>query len=224
MSAKKSGQFLGVLTLFALGASTAGASLLEFENLSTYASLYTYGSNMTSACTGSGQAGCVGEGNGFTPDIAVSYATLGYAAEMAQWPTGYGNLPGAAYSLMSGNTPDITLTPQNGATVTLNSFELAGYYETDYSNQPVEVLDADNNILWSYTGNISGSGPSSTQFTVGITSSGPLQIEFGNNWNVGIEDINFDENVSAPEPAAWLLLVSGLGLGVLLKRRALPGV
>jgi len=55
-----------------------GATTLTFmgTGLSDGGVLTTYGSNMTGPCTGSGQQGCVSQGNGFTPDIAVSFSTL----------------------------------------------------------------------------------------------------------------------------------------------------
>jgi hypothetical protein len=164
----------------------------------------------------------VSEGNGFTPDIAVSYVTIGDENEMSAWPNGYGDLADVAYPTNNGYMADITLTPQNGATLILNSFDMAGYNEADVAGQTIEILDSGNNVLDNYSGTIVGAGPTHESLSPGITSTTPIQIVFGPSWDDGISNINFDETSASPvpEPSAWLLLITGFGALTRLRRRA----
>lgn len=213
-------------TLLCLSAAIpAGATVLTFDGPGAgYATLTNYGSNMTGLCAGSGQAGCVSEGNGFTPDIAVSYTTIGYTSYMRAWPGGYGDLLYAAYPATTGYLADVTLTPQNGVTLTLNSFDLAGYYEADIAGQTVEVLNSTGGILENYSGTILGTGPADSSYTPDITSTTPIQIVYGPSWDDGIDNINFDETPATasatPEPSTWFLLLTGFGALAVLQRRA----
>jgi hypothetical protein len=174
----------------------AGATVLNFDGPgASYGSLTNYGSNMPG-----------------TPDIAVSYSTIGYAAYMYAWPAGYGDLPSAAYPATNGYLADVTLTPQNGATLTLNSFDLAGYYETDVTGQTVEVLNSTGGILDNYSGTILGTGPTHSVYSPNITSTTAIQIVFGKSWDDGIDNINFSETPAiTPEggQSLFYLLMAG---------------
>ncbi len=154
-------------------------NILTFQGVGgSWTDITNYGSNMSAACVGSGQAGCVGEGNGFTPDIVVSFQTDGSSpnqnvAYMQLWNSSdgdpYGDLPWAAFGANAGQMY-ITLTPTNGALLVLNSFDLAGEADST-SSQSVVVEDGAGTVLFDATGTVLGGSTHST-YTPDITASG----------------------------------------------------
>jgi hypothetical protein len=208
----------------ALTLTPMSATILTFDGFPFSNSIISnYGSNMTGLCSGSGQPGCVLQGNGFTPNIAVSYFTPNADQPniMHSWDTTYGDLVNVAYH-DNASVGEIILTPQNGRGVRLNSFDLGGWPLTDYPNQPIQILDGNLNVLADFSGTVRGAGPSHSHFDVGVTRNGELRILFGNNFGIGIDNIDFDEVLpveGVPEPSSFLLLASGLGLGALLRLR-----
>jgi hypothetical protein len=161
-----------------------------------------------------------------TPDIAVSYTTIYVSSKtiaydyMYAWPTGYGDLPSAAYAATNGYLADVTLTLQNGATLTLNSFDLAGYDEANITGQTVEVLNSTGGVLDTYSTTILGAGPTDSVYNPDITSTTAIQIVFGPSWDDGIDNINFSETPAAtPEggQSLFYLLMAGTAcFGVML--------
>lgn len=156
---------------------------------------------------------------GSTANVAVTYATLAtfggalVTPNIDFWNAGYGNLPTAGFASSNGFVGDITLTPLSGTTLTLNDFTMAGWPQADKPNQTVEVLDAANNVLFAFNGTIPGCcSPAGTSklFSVNLSSSGPLSIEWGTDWNAGINYIDFNGPVTTPEPATLSLLGAGL--------------
>jgi hypothetical protein len=192
------GKWLAAAAVYCLFAAVAGASILTFQGtgMSNWGELTTYGSDMTGSCTGSGQQGCVSEGNGFTPDIAASYESAWFSPVagslnyMGLWttPSPYGNFAAAAFSYESGQGI-VTLTPTNGTSVILNSFDLAGEGQ-DVPDQTVAVTTLSGTVLWESTGTVSAND---SIYYPDIASSVPIEIQFGDTWNVGIDNINFDE-------------------------------
>jgi hypothetical protein len=183
---------------------TAKASLLDFSTISP--SPGDYGEI----------PGTFGSDTGTTPNIGVSYASVNALGNVVQpylgfWGSGYGDLPAVAYPFVNGEYAQILLTPQAGYSVTLSSFDLATYNEETYSGQTVEILNGSGGVLWSdgtpgaltlYT-----SFSSHLTLTPGITSTGPLTLEFGPSWNIGVNDVAFSQQVSAvPEPTT---IISG---------------
>lgn len=68
---------------------------------------------------------------------------------------------------------------------------------------------------------VAGTGGTHSTFTPGLTHAGPLSTRFGyNDWNVGIDNINFDQVAVVPEPETYAMLLTGLGLvGFMARRR-----
>lgn len=161
-------------------------------------------------------------GYGSTADVAVSYRTLKpsddsvLASDLLFWNAGYGDLPSAAFAHSNGLIAEITLTPLGGKTLTLNSFMLAGYPMVDKPSTTVHIDGAADNVLLDYSPvTVKGAGPSHSTFSPNLVFSSPIAIEWGTDWNVGINYINYSlgGRQAVPEPGTiWLLGAGALGL------------
>jgi hypothetical protein len=197
-----------------LNASSAkAASLITFDGLglSDYGDIPgTYGDNLPG-----------------TPNIQVEYRTfdLGTGATLYNnldfWTTNYGDLQNIAFPVNNGSLGEISLIPDAGFSVTLNSFDLGGWFQTDQIDQTVRILDENFNILADYSPfNVEGDNGRSS-FSPNLTRNGRIRIQFGPSWNTGIDNISFAQGGTAtgvPTPALVPGLV-GLGLSVWRKRK-----
>jgi hypothetical protein len=208
----------------------AGATILTFDNLGIpdfSAIPGGYGDRVTGL---SDAVGSYGMGNGFTPNITVDYRTLNpgngstLSSSLYVWTSGYGDLTRVGFGTQRLSMGEISLVADPGYSIRLNSFNLAGGSTTDYdfAHQPVRIVDGSYTALLDYTPANVLSGSSHSTLTPGLTQSGILRIQFGDNWNVGIDNIDFDQvadpnsptsgdpAIPNPEPGSMILL--GLGL------------
>lgn len=199
---------VSVLTLGMV--SMANASILTFDGIVTIDIPDDYGDRITST-SDSTTGFSYGEGNGFTPNITVSYipgGTISYRL----YTSGFGDLSNA---LSDGdfNTPgEIVLTPDAGHQVVLNSFDIAGWQNTTYLDQQILVLNASDTVLFdSGFIDVNSGLPDShlTFLSTPIVSSEALRIAVNDFGNLGIDNINFDQ-MAVPVPAAVWLFGSGL--------------
>lgn len=213
-------KYISLATLAVVGA-TAQATVLTFADLglSNYGAIpQTYGDNVTGP---GGTGGSYLQGNGWTPNITTSYLTVDAngaetSPSISYWGTGYGDLLNSAFPASSGRYARVTLTPAAGWDVVLNSFSLAGYPQANLTADRIRVIGANGNELWSSSNLlVNGVGPSRSNYAPNLRSSGPLTIEFGTNWNIGISNINFDQANPVPEPTT----LAGLGIAALLLQR-----
>ena len=209
----------------------AQATILTFDigGMSNYGDIpSTYGDNVTSTTNGSFS---YGQGNGFTPNITVDYATRFVSTgnietnHLDWWNTGYGNLTNVAFPVSSSDRfGEVTLTPGAGLAVKLNGFDLAGYNQGDHPGQTIRILDDQGLVLEFTDFTVLGAGPSHSPFSfTDLVSNGPLRIQYAfNDWNVGIDNIHFEQVSPVPLPGALLLFGAGLaglaGLGRLKSR------
>lgn len=212
-------------------AASAHATVLTFDldpDIPNYGDIPgSYGDNVSAA---SDVVGTYLMGNGYTPNVTTEYRTWQISTDTVAynnldfWHDSYGDLSKVAFSVTSSDHfAEITLVPEPGWAIRLNSFDMAGYPVTDHPNSQVRILDGTSNtILVDYSPvTILGSGGTHSTFTPGLTHNGPISIRFGyNDWNVGIDNINFDQVTAVPEPETYAMLLAGLGLiGFMARRR-----
>jgi hypothetical protein len=214
-------------TLFtAMDITPAKALVLTFDNLGVngYDPIPTnYGSYAA------GSSNTYLQGNGYTPNIGVSYSTsdatgvtrnyLGY------WSTGFSSLENVAYVFDNGSLAEIRFTANPGYEVILNSFDLGSYYEpTNPSPDPngvinttLKVLDGSGNVLYNPYGGNDYVVPylGGLQLSNLNISGSVLRLQLGNNWDIGIDNINFDERPTNSQPAPAPPFILGyLGMGI----------
>ena len=211
---------LAVMLWGGMATAPVQATILTFDiaGMSSYSDIPTaYGDSVTSLTNGTFS---YGQGNGFTPNITVDYATRAtsngsiLSNNLDWWSTGYGNLTNVAFPITSaGHFGEVTLTPGAGFAVKLNGFDLAGYFQNDHSGQTIRILD-DLGVLQEFTSfTVVGVGPSHSpfSFTDLVSRSGSLRIQYAfNDWNVGIDNIHFEQVSPVPIPGAILLYGAGL--------------
>lgn len=210
---------IGSAICFALSASAAAhATVLNFNNLTSAGvscvgagASSCYGDNVSAA---SDTYGSYSQGNGYTPNVGVSYANTfaGGAVNpgLAIWA---GSSAGLVLGLPSGISQGIfTLTADSGYNVALNSFEVGVFGD----QSTVFQIYSAGTLLSS----IAVSSSTTVLELVGLTA--PEFTIVWTNWNTGIATVNFDQSsvTPTPVPAALPLLATGLaGLGYLARRR-----
>jgi hypothetical protein len=198
---------LSAICLTILGlCSSAPAALINFDDL---------------------LASPVPDGYGTIPgQVVVSYRTanndVGFTTaspSVAFWistgiPNGYGDLSKNAYPAINGKFGEITFTPQSGSQITLNGFDLAGFPATGTAATLTEAVIS---ILHDSTslelGPFNVTRVTHDHFSPAITSSGPITIRFGTDFNVGIDNIDFTV-VPVPEAPTYLSAIFLLAVAV----------
>jgi len=141
-----------------------------------------------------------------------------YEAHLEFWNSDYGDLTKVAYPSANGMVGEIAIVPAEGYGVKLVSFDMAGYSHADLTNVVMRVLDGSGNVLHNFAagGAVAiqgdGTGPQHSTFTPNLTVAGTMRLQWGTDWNVGLDNLQFEAiPLSAiPEPSTWTLL----GLGV----------
>lgn len=156
-----------------------------------------------------------------TPNVTVDYKTFNGEDYLEFWVSGYDGLTNVGYPAANGYMAEVALTAASGYTVKLNSFDLGGYPGTDRLDQTVRILDGDGIILVDYSPfDVEGnSGHSSLSPNLVSSAGGTLRIQFGLDWNVGIDNISFEEARVIPLPSAAALFPVGAALVGLCHRR-----
>ncbi|MHB9073643.1 MAG: hypothetical protein ACYC6G_08970 [Desulfobaccales bacterium] len=202
---------MGVAALLVLLLAVAAqATVLEFDTLTSagFASVGGnthpgYGDNVTAT---SDAFGSYLEGNGFTPDITTDYKNLTFAVLNNGLTLWAGSSAGTVLGLNTNVTTGFfTLIAAAGHEVRLNSFDVGSF--GDQSTTLFQVLDHTGSVLVDYAGSFSGSSLN-TKFP-DVTDS-KLTVTWA-NWNLGLNNVNFDETTAAvPVPPALWLFGSGL--------------
>lgn len=195
---------LVVLAVMALAwCGQARATVLTFSNLGlgNFDDIpTTYGDNVTND-----NGGQYAMGAGWTPNVVVDYlsteaGTGNTVGNLTYWEADYGDLVDVAFNVYPRGTAQVSLIPEPGWEVCLRSFDLGGWRTIDHLNQPVLVLDGNGNLLLNLSGTVKGAGPSHSHYEINLWSSSGFHIRFGDNWDVGIDNIDFYQRPSQPQP------------------------
>lgn len=90
----------------------------------------------------------------------------------------------------------LSFTPDPGYAVRIKHFELGGYPHWNYRDQPVLITDSNFNVLWSGDPYVKGEQagvPSHSDYAPNLTSTETVYLLYGNKWNIGIDNIDFDQ-------------------------------
>jgi hypothetical protein len=222
----------GAALVAAVDVAPAKALVLTFDNLS----LPDYGSIPTDyGSYAAGPSSTYLQGNGYTPNVGVSYSsTFGSTVKnyLSYWSTGYGSLVNVAYPVDNGSLGEIRFIANPGYEVTLNSFDLASW-GSDLSNDTLRILDGSGNVLF----NPFGGSPYVVTYAGGMqfrdlnVSASELRLQWGNQWDIGIDNVNFDERVASSNPVpappfvfGYLGMVIAAGYKRLFgRKKAVPG-
>lgn len=208
------GWFRRTLLLCALWTGAHAQVTLDFQNLSllNYGIIPgDYGSNLTPNLAGIS----------YRTFTAATGATLTNYLEF--WNTGYGDLTKVAFASTNGYAAEVSITAATGYAVRLLSFDMAGWPSTDRVNSVMRLTDAGGNTLLNYAaaGPVAiqgdGVGAQRSAFAPDLVA-GTIRIQWGNDWNVGIDNVRF-QIVPIPEPPIWALLAVGGPVGAWWLRR-----
>ena len=187
---------LGVLCFCPSVSARAADSILNFDDLTGFIPA-TYGSAMTN-----------------TPNIGITYRSTGPIVRniLNLSVSDYGDLVNVAQPVSEFDRGEIRFTPSNGVAITLTGFDMAGWPQADYAADVIQVVDANNAVLWTAPDlTVLGAGPTHSAFSVNVTSAIPIYLRFGDTYNIGIDNIRFSQGpVSAPEPGTLALLALGV--------------
>lgn len=156
---------------------------------------------------------------GVAGQFVVSYRTANSTtpfatadAHMRFWNGGYGDLNNADWPSANGFLGEITLTPINGPQIILNGFDLAGFPAGSgtLSESVISILHDSTSLDFSPF-NVTRS--THDHFSPAITSSGPISIRFGTDWNIGIDNIDLTV-VPVPEAPTYISAIFLLAVAV----------
>ncbi len=222
-------QQLTMIFAASLLCGSASATVLTFDIAGAGNGLLMpqdYGDNVTATTMGNFSYGSAG---GFTPNVTVSYASDS-GQELRFWSTNYNDLINVVENEVDGDTGySLTFTADSGFDVVLDSMNMGNWGAT-ITVPGITVTDGGGSTLFSATNFLlpGSSTPSSLFFDFGGISANTLILYIdttglgGNSDNVGLDNIQFGQSVSAvPVPAAAWLFGSGLiGLVGIARRRS----
>ena len=208
--------------LFGYAASTQ-ANIVDFSG-----NICSASADGTGALTTCSDFPYINQSYGDSGNVNVTYKDLiNTGNSLSWWDTDYNNLVGVAWGGNGDGTGQswdrIEIAPVGNYTITLNSFDMGAYFQTQ-RNTNIQVLDLlTNSVLLGYGTQTVGTGNTATNFAPNISSADGIAIEWKDSaYNVGIDNINFSVNptVSVPEPATFSLMGLGLaGMGWKLRRK-----
>lgn len=217
------------LCAMALGLpSSSTATILLFTNTGSPVA-QSYGDNVASE-----QGGKYAKGLKWTKHVKASYATVEVGTQIVNntalypWTTGYGDLVDIVYAgAASGYHGEVTLKADPGYLVKIVEFDLGGWPNTDYPNQPVQLMNGKRTAVLQNLGPLTVEGDAGhTHVTPTYGYAKKIRLQWGNHYNVGLDNLHFIEKAGArfsgngtPEPGTWALLGAALVPAALFLRR-----
>jgi len=171
-------------------------------------------------------------GDGLDPNVPdVQYRTLHptsgatISPYVEFWQDGYGDLGKVVYADASGYVAEIRLVPAEGYGVRLVSFDLAGYPYQDKTATVLRVVDGNGDVVLDLIAagqsHVEGNGfdaggetvPAHSTFLLNLTVAGPLALQWGVDWDIGLDNLTFEAvPLSAIPEAAHSGLVVALAM------------
>jgi len=201
----------------------AGGALMSLLALPAHAAVLDF---TNTGCKSAGVFCVIPQTYGDTADVDVSHRiiqksngqTVGVG--LFDFKSGYGDLSHVvfggydAFNYMS----EIKLTAKKGHLLSLQSFDFATFGGRS-SKVPISVFDLDGNLLKS--GSFGTNSPKHATLAMNTDFLSGVVIRWGpDSYNVGLDNIRYDTQLAAPEPATWAMMLMGFGtLGWNLRRR-----
>jgi hypothetical protein len=208
--------------------SSAYATVLTFDNVDPNNAPFDeqpipfdYGDRVDASGADSGGRISFDLTHGETPNVAVQMFT----ADFSDWSqssnlyvrrSSYADLTDVAYHSF-GQGARFMFTADSQYYVRLHSFQMGGRPNTNRTLPFLQVLVDGNPVFTQTNVAISGTTANTFSFDPNVVKGGVIEIRFGDNFDVGIDNIGFSQEL-IPEPASLTLLGAGLA-GLALRRR-----
>lgn len=214
------GALLGVVIW---DARPAYATIIDFDNWNQSSIPIDFGSRVSGTGQDAGGRSGFSLTHGPTPQIAVQMFTANYTnntwgqiGSLFLWGSGYANLQNVAYHSPSSEGARFVFQADANWWARLHGFQLGGWL-IDRTLPFLQVLVDGSPVLTEQNVLISGTTAKTYTFDPNVTKGSVVEIRFGGDWNVGIDNIAFSQEV-IPEPATVIALGAGLA-GLALRRR-----
>ncbi|BCW96845.1 MAG: PEP-CTERM sorting domain-containing protein [Fimbriimonadales bacterium] len=203
---------------------SAYATVLTFDNAGSSTIPFDYGDRVNASGVDSGGRTGFNLTFGETPNVQVEMYTADYQnGSWAQldnlfvWGTQYADLTDVAYHSPSNQGARFIFTADATHYVRLHSFQMGGWPLSNRTLPFLQVLVDGSPVFTQTNVAISGTTANTFSFDPSVVKGSVIEIRFGGDWNVGIDNIGFSQEL-IPEPASLLALGAGLA-GLALRRR-----